>query len=424
VTMYVMIVATLNLVLGYWLGICVHEDALDEANASAMPFQPITNIIAPASALTGATAASQLAPSQPSAPNAPVFEPAAVDAAPLAPLAAQQPIDGQALVADLAAGLNVYRGQMADLDSRLRVSADAPEVAQAAQFLAEFKTSSENYLAQQEQAAAALNQLNPDESTQGLPHSELQHALEAQRQDIEAAHQNVDAIDFDADLAAGFQQLLNETAKVIESNYVLGDKLSGAGQRLVTTAEADEADDAITRKLMVGRDQFETALETWWRDHKEAGRSLTLALIEIDRFAEMNLTHGITVGDGVLHAISRMISRSLRTDDLATRYSGGKFLVMLPDTTVQDSTNTVERLRQSIAASDFLRGEQPIAVTVSCAVAEAEGQDTLFTLLDRVELTLQESKRYGSNCTYIYEENHPSPVTPPSLDVTARTLVL
>jgi diguanylate cyclase (GGDEF)-like protein len=255
-------------------------------------------------------------------------------------------------------------------------------------------------------------------------HTELQHALDTQRNQVEQATEHLEEIDLESDLATGFQQLLAETAKVIESNYVLGDKLSRASQGIAVALDAQDADVAQVRQSLVDRDRFEAALESWRRDQQGAGRSLTLALVEIDRFPELNQTHGIAVGDALLQATSDLIARSLRAGDLATRYSGAKFLVMLPDTSVEDSTSTVERLRQTIAASQFVHDEQPIVVTVSCAVAEAEPSDTLFTMLDRVELTLQESRRYGSNCTYVFEQDHASPVTPPSFDLTAGTLVV
>jgi diguanylate cyclase (GGDEF)-like protein len=416
VTIYIMIVATLNLVLGYWLGIFIHEDAQEASDTcSALPTSPI--IAAP----------SALAPSRVNQSPITASAGLSIDTTDQPTSAAAVTVDhageGQPpLVSEIANELTSYRGQLADFDSRLRASAVAPDREQAESYLSEFKTTSEQYLAQQERAAASLNHLEGDDFVQRQLHADLQHALDAQRHQVEQANEHLEDIDFEANLAAGFQQLLAETAKVIESNYVLGDKLNRASQRPGVTVHEQDDEGVKTARLLVDRDRFEAALESWWHDQKDTGRSLTLVLVEIDRFAELNQKHGITVGDAVLQATSRFISRSLRTQDLATRYSGPKFLVMLPDTPVQDSTNMVERLRQTIASSEFVRDQQPIDVTISCAVAEAEHSDTLFTLLDRVELTLQESRRYGSNCTYIYEENHPSPVTPPSFDLSARTI--
>jgi diguanylate cyclase (GGDEF)-like protein len=413
--MYVLIVATLNLVLGYWLGICVQEDAREEAANTPWP-RPAAEIVARPSALTPGKAAE---PAASSTSDAAPTNMAPVMSEPVAPAKTKD----NGFVDELTGGLNTYREQLANIDSRLRSSSNAPELDQTEQCLTAFKSSSEAYLANQEQVAALLNQFDVADPQHVAVHNELQQAIEMQRQEVEAANQNVGDIDLELDLAAGFQQLLAETAKVIESNYVLGDKISSANEKLAASTKR-KPEEAVDRNLIVSRDQFEATLEAWWRDHKDAGRPLTLALIDIDTFADINSRYGITLGDAVLHAVSQMLARSLRPDDRATRYSGGKFLIMLPDTTVQDSTNTVELLRQKIAATRFVDSERPVEVTVSCAVAEAEQEDTLFTLLDRVELTLQESKRYGSNCTYIYEENHPSPVTPPSFEIEARSLVL
>ncbi|MCH8921940.1 MAG: hypothetical protein IIA67_02190, partial [Planctomycetes bacterium] len=94
------------------------------------------------------------------------------------------------------------------------------------------------------------------------------------------------------------------------------------------------------------------------------------------------------------------------------------------DSGPRDSTNIVEQIRQTVAAAKFVRRESQIPVTVSCVVASARSDDSVDTLMSRVDATLKESSRYGENRTFLHADEHPSPVVPPQLEIQELTVRL
>src|SRR4029078_4674425 len=105
--MFIMIVATLNLVLGYWLGICVHEDARDQRMATIPTPSPAREIIAQPSALPRAETAKPTP-----APPAVSLEPQ-----PAAAISPAKAVPEIAVVSELSTGLNTFRPQLAEIDS-------------------------------------------------------------------------------------------------------------------------------------------------------------------------------------------------------------------------------------------------------------------------------------------------------------------
>jgi diguanylate cyclase (GGDEF)-like protein len=99
---------------------------------------------------------------------------------------------------------------------------------------------------------------------------------------------------------------------------------------------------------------------------------------------------------------------------MAARFSGQRFLLLLPDVSPRDAATLVEKLRQTIEKSRFRHRGQEIRVTVSCAVTEASSADSPEALFARTEATLYEAKRYGRNRTFLHEGKYPTPVIPPS----------
>jgi diguanylate cyclase (GGDEF)-like protein len=97
---------------------------------------------------------------------------------------------------------------------------------------------------------------------------------------------------------------------------------------------------------------------------------LALALLDIDRFKSINDTHGHLVGDEVIKEIARTLTGLLRTYDLAGRFGGEEFALLLPQTRAVDAFRIAERVRGSIAAlSISAAGGEAVQVTVSIGVA-------------------------------------------------------
>lgn len=125
---------------------------------------------------------------------------------------------------------------------------------------------------------------------------------------------------------------------------------------------------------------------------------VSLAMFDIDNFRFYNDAHGKQAGNEVLRSIAGLIAESLRETDVVYRYSGVKFVALLPGATVENAAVVVERIRKAVEATRFEGEEvQPLGrVTMSVGVAEAPADEST-TLLDAADQALNAAKASGRN---------------------------
>jgi diguanylate cyclase (GGDEF)-like protein len=129
---------------------------------------------------------------------------------------------------------------------------------------------------------------------------------------------------------------------------------------------------------------------------------LAVALLDIDHFKVVNDTHGHLTGDKVLRAVSDALGTVLRTYDLAGRFGGEEFVVLLPQTGEADARQIAERLRAHIGSLSVPVSDAPdatcISVTVSIGLATLEGGRREVTeLLAAADAALYYAKETGRN---------------------------
>ncbi|MFA5901126.1 MAG: PleD family two-component system response regulator [Hyphomicrobium sp.] len=147
------------------------------------------------------------------------------------------------------------------------------------------------------------------------------------------------------------------------------------------------------------RRYMETHLSTLVEEARRGGRSLSVLLADIDHFKRVNDTYGHDAGDTVLKEFSTRFRRNTRGIDLACRYGGEEFLIIMPDTPLQRAYQIGERLRVSIASESFsVRGDLGINLTASVGLATLEREDdTPETVFRRADSALFDAKRRGRN---------------------------
>lgn len=135
--------------------------------------------------------------------------------------------------------------------------------------------------------------------------------------------------------------------------------------------------------------------------------SISVIMIDIDHFKLINDTYGHTVGDEVLCAIAKRILSGLRQSDIAGRYGGEEFAIVLPETDMVSACNIVaERLRDMIASRPIESAEGPLSVTISVGVAGVDVKhDNLLDALTRADTGLYAAKRSGRNCVVLWSQN-------------------
>jgi diguanylate cyclase (GGDEF)-like protein len=121
-------------------------------------------------------------------------------------------------------------------------------------------------------------------------------------------------------------------------------------------------------------------------------------MLDIDHFKRVNDTHGHAAGDQVIAEIARRIDAGIRTIDVAGRYGGEEFVLVLPETALAGSGMLGNRLRQSIAATAFPTVAGPLAITASLGVATADPDvPDVATLIGRADSALYNAKQAGRN---------------------------
>jgi two-component system, cell cycle response regulator len=129
------------------------------------------------------------------------------------------------------------------------------------------------------------------------------------------------------------------------------------------------------------------------------GKPLTVLVLDIDYFKSINDTHGHDAGDDVLREFALRIRKSIRGIDLACRYGGEEFVVVMPETDLAVATLVAERLRRRIAGEPFpiQQGVRSVEVTISIGIAALGGGDNAASVLKRADQALYRAKRDGRN---------------------------
>jgi len=130
------------------------------------------------------------------------------------------------------------------------------------------------------------------------------------------------------------------------------------------------------------------------------GDAVAALLIDIDHFKKINDGFGHDVGDEVLREFAVRLASNVRAIDLPCRHGGEEFVVVMPDTTLEDAHRIAERIRLHVAGSPFrvMGGQELLTVTISIGVAATLGAgDTPDALLKRADEGVYEAKASGRN---------------------------
>jgi two-component system, cell cycle response regulator len=159
---------------------------------------------------------------------------------------------------------------------------------------------------------------------------------------------------------------------------------------------------AITDVLtgLYNRRYMESHLATLVEQGAARGKPLAVLVLDIDFFKVVNDTYGHDAGDEVLREFSVRVRKSIRGIDLACRYGGEEFVIVMPETDMAVATTVAERLRRRVATEPFPieHGKRHVEVTISIGIAALEAaEDNATTILKRADQALYRAKRDGRN---------------------------
>lgn len=160
--------------------------------------------------------------------------------------------------------------------------------------------------------------------------------------------------------------------------------------------EAQSVTDVLTG--VENRRSFDLRLDEEYLRAKRRGTSLSLLMIDIDHFKELNDQFGHPVGDEILRAVAHILQSEMRAHDFLFRYGGEEFAVVLPETTLKGAYVLGERYRRAVQRAPWRH--RPITVSIGAATTE-ETMESPADLLQACDAALYFAKRLGRNrvCT-------------------------
>ena len=174
-------------------------------------------------------------------------------------------------------------------------------------------------------------------------------------------------------------------------------------QRQIEHLNRQAAHDGLTD--LVNYQRFHTILDEELYRSRRYSYPLTLMMLDVDHFKQVNDQYGHIAGDKVLKAIAEVLKDSVRKSDLVARYGGEEFAIILPETPVEGALVLAERLRKKMAAAKVENNGSTISVTASIGISgfDHEADKSNTDLIAKADAALYKAKRSGRNRCCISE---------------------
>jgi two-component system cell cycle response regulator len=192
----------------------------------------------------------------------------------------------------------------------------------------------------------------------------------------------------------------------VDKNELLARARTQVRRRRYTDQLRDNVQHSIEAAITDGltglhnRRYMESHLETLAEQAGLRNKPLALMMLDIDFFKSINDTHGHDAGDDVLREFAVRVRKSIRGIDLACRYGGEEFVIVMPETDMHVAGMVAERLRRSIAGETFAidKGNKRIPVTISIGLSTLEKKgEPIVDVLKRADVALYRAKHDGRN---------------------------
>ncbi|HAJ71234.1 MAG TPA: GGDEF domain-containing protein, partial [Methylophilaceae bacterium] len=128
-----------------------------------------------------------------------------------------------------------------------------------------------------------------------------------------------------------------------------------------------------------------------------SGSPLTVALLDIDNFKHLNDTYGHDVGDIALKHLADVVKKTIRPTDVITRLGGEEFVILLPDTNIEEAVITMTRLQRMLTKAYFLGNNERLLITFSAGVALYRKEEEQAAVIHRADQAMYLAKRSGKN---------------------------
>jgi len=160
--------------------------------------------------------------------------------------------------------------------------------------------------------------------------------------------------------------------------------------------------DSLTK--LFNRQKFTEELSKEILRENRYQHNLSILMFDIDDFKNINDTYGHDVGDIVLIDLSNILKKSIRATDYPARWGGEEFMVLLPETSIEETSRIANELRQNV--ENYQPENIKLPITISIGVAEfMANENTKDDFIKNVDIALYQAKRTGKNKVIKYEKN-------------------
>lgn len=168
--------------------------------------------------------------------------------------------------------------------------------------------------------------------------------------------------------------------------------------RLVEELKIAATTDPLTG--IANRRRFNELVNTEMQRCQRFGHTMSLLLIDIDHFKQINDTFGHQQGDQAILSLVKRLGKQLREVDMLGRWGGEEFIVLLPETSLEQAWTSAERLRLAIESQRHaLEGDLEVSLTVSIGISTRKGSnDSVEKMVGRADAALYLAKKQGRNC--------------------------
>ncbi len=189
---------------------------------------------------------------------------------------------------------------------------------------------------------------------------------------------------------AAYQEALTTAEKLLEGKL---SKEEFAQEQALSTLEGFR--DSLTG--LFNRDFFNLVVVIMLARAKREKGSLVFLMLDLDDFKKINDQFGHPVGDRVLIEVGKVIKKSVRESDVASRYGGEEMAVLLPATREKAAEKVVRRLLKNIAEMEVRAGKKRVKLTVSIGMASYQKEMKAGDLIERADQALLQAKKAGKN---------------------------
>lgn len=182
--------------------------------------------------------------------------------------------------------------------------------------------------------------------------------------------------------------------------YILHKRLN----KLIEVIKEQSSMDKLTE--LYNRSYLDPFLDNEIDAAKKENQQISVIMVDMDHFKEINDTYGHIVGDHVLTIFAQVVLKCIRKTDIIARYGGDEFIVVLPNTDTDTAKSVAERIREDVSEKYIPPIDGVVISSIHCSVGISTYPvhcDSKNSLLRTSDLALYMAKRSGRNCTKVYQ---------------------